>query len=256
MELRSWTVELGRTGIKVSQLCFGTEHINIYTPELGGKLLADAARLHGVFFWDTDMVYGSHPQIAAGLELVRRPEVVVCTKTYAITAPAAEQDLERMFTELRTDYLDLVLLHRVRVGLDQAQPALDVLTRAKAQGRIRAVGISTHFASIARQAAEHPAVEVVCVPLNRDGSRIDEGDRAGMIESLRACHATGKGTYVIKTLGRGDLVHDVKGALEWVLQYSDCIDVLNIGFANIAELREDLEIINRYCAGKGGKPTA
>lgn len=248
MELRAKAVEMGKTGIKVSQVCFGTEHINCYTPDLGGKVLADAARYNGVFFWDTDMVYGSHPQIAAGLTKLDRQEVVVCSKTYATTAVAAERDLERIFAELRPAYLDFCLLHRVRVDLEAARPALEVLGRAKEKGLIRAVGISTHFAAVARQAARMPEIEVICVPLNRDGSRIDEGSRDEMVESLKTAHAAGKGTYVIKTLGRGDLLYDLEGALEWVLQHHEYIDVYNIGFANLAELRQDLAIVNAYFA--------
>lgn len=251
MELLARAVEMGKTGIIVSQVCFGTEHINCYTPRLGGKVLADAARYHGVFFWDTDMVYGSHPQIAAGLKELDRQDVVVCSKTYATTAAAAERDLARIFAELRPGYLDFCLLHRVRVDLEQTRPALEVLGRAKQKGLIRAVGISTHFASIARQAAQMPEIEVICVPLNRDGSRIDEGSRDEMVVALKEAHGAGKGTYVIKTLGRGDLLYDLEGALEWVLQHHEYIDVYNIGFANLAELRQDLGIVNAYFAKLG-----
>ena len=68
-----------------------------------------------------------------------------------------------------------------------------------------------------------------------------------MIRALDKAHnRRGVGTYVIKTLGRGDLVHDVRSALGWVLDYHDCIDVLNIGYANLRELRQDLEVVNDY----------
>ena len=41
-------------------------------------------------------------------------------------------------------------------------------------------------------------------------------------------------------------MHDVRGALGWVLDYHDCIDVLNIGYANLRELRQDLQVVNEY----------
>ena len=62
----------------------------------------------------------------------------------------------------------------------------------------------------------------------------------------RAHNQRGLGTYVIKTLGRGDLVHDVRGALNWVMDHHSCIDVLNIGYASLRELRQDLEVVNDY----------
>ena len=52
-------------GIPVSEVCFGTEHINRSVPEFGAGILEDAARLHGITFWDTDNAYGSQTQVAA-----------------------------------------------------------------------------------------------------------------------------------------------------------------------------------------------
>ena len=54
-------------GIPVSEVCFGTEHINRSVPEFGAGILEDAARLHGITFWDTDNAYGSQTQVAAAL---------------------------------------------------------------------------------------------------------------------------------------------------------------------------------------------
>ena len=239
-------VMLGNTGIEVSRVCFGTEHINSYTPTYGGSILADAARLFGVTFWDTDMVYGSHPQVAAGLRMVPREQVTVCSKTYAITKEDAQRDIQRIYRELDVDYLDICLLHRVCVTEKEYRPALDVLLREKEAGRIRAVGLSTHFVSVMEESVRVPEIEIVCAPLNRDGSRIDRGSQKEMISALKATREAGKGTYVIKILGRGDLVHDLQNAIEWVLQFHDFIDVFNIGIANLAELKEDIGIINRF----------
>ena len=52
-------------GIPVSEVCFGTEHINRSVPEFGAGILENAARLHGITFWDTDNAYGSQTQVAA-----------------------------------------------------------------------------------------------------------------------------------------------------------------------------------------------
>jgi aryl-alcohol dehydrogenase-like predicted oxidoreductase len=244
--MKAKKVELGNTGIYTSQLCFGTEHINIYTPSYGGGILADAAHLYDVNFWDTDMVYGSHPQVANGLSRVQRGQVVVCSKTYSTDKSGAKRDLARIFEELSTPYLDICLLHRVTVEASNYYPALEYLLEEKHNGRIRAVGLSTHYTSVIQEAANIPEIEIVCAPLNRDGSRIDRGSRDEMIDALQTAHQNGKGVYVIKTLGRGDLIHDLQGALEWVLQFNDFIDVYNIGFSNLSELRQDLQIINDY----------
>ena len=232
-------------GIKLSRICFGTEHITQAAPEFGGALLAEAMRMHGVNFWDTDNSYGSITQVAAALKMVRREDVVIASKTYGKTAADARYDIKRTLGELCTDYVDLFLLHEVAAGsLSSLMPALGVLTEAKAAGIIRAVGLSTHSANILSDAAELDAIEFVCAPLNYEGSRIEEGTLETMLEALDKAHnKCGKGVYVIKTLGAGDLVSDVRRALEWVMRYEDRIDVYNIGVAFLSELRENLEVL-------------
>jgi len=235
-------------GIELSQVCFGTEHITQAAPEFGGALLAEAMRIHGVNFWDTDNSYGSITQVAAALKMVKREDVVIASKTYGKTAGEAKHDIKRTLAELGTDYMDLFLLHEVAAGsLPALMPALGALREAKAAGIIRAVGLSTHSVQILTDAAELDGIEFVCAPLNYKGIQIDEGTLEGMLEALDKAHnKCGKGVYVIKTLGAGDLVYDVRSALEWVLQYKDRIDVYNIGVAFLSEMRENLEILHRH----------
>lgn len=235
--------------LTVSQVCFGTEHINRSTPEYGGDILVDAARLHGVFFWDTDNAYGSHTQVAAGLKKLPRDEVVVCSKTYGRTRQEAEYDLIRTLKELDTPYIDLFLLHEVAAGsLNEKFPALNYLLEAKAQGKILAVGLSTHSATIISDAAEIPEIEIVCAPFNREGSRIEEGLLSDMEKALRKAHEFGKGVYIIKVLGKGELTYDIRGALEWAMKHHDFVDVYNLGVANLTELRQNLQTVNSYFA--------
>jgi len=241
--LRAKQVQMA--GIEVSQVCFGTEHITQAAPEFGGALLAEAMRLYGVNFWDTDNSYGSITQVAAALKTVDREDVVIASKTYGKTAEEAEYDIKRTLAELCTDYVDIFLLHEVAAGsLPALMPALSVLLSAKDAGVVRSVGLSTHSVQILSDAAEIDGIEIVCAPLNYKGIQIEEGTLDAMLGALDKAHNKhDKGVYVIKTLGAGELASDVRRALEWVLQYKDRIDVYNIGVAFLSEMRENLEII-------------
>lgn len=242
-----WAKKVRLGPVTVSQVCFGTEHINRCTPEYGGDILVDAVRLHGVFFWDTDNAYGSHTQVAAGLKKLPREEVVICSKTYGRTRKEAEYDLKRTLRELNTPYIDIFLLHEVAAGsMKEKLPALEYLLEAKEQGLIRSVGLSTHSAFIISEAAEMPEIEIVCAPFNREGSRIEEGQLSDMGKALKRAHAKGKGVYVIKVFGAGDLTYDIRGALEWTMQHHDFIDVYNLGVANLSELRQNLGFVQSY----------
>jgi len=247
--LRAKRVIFGQSGLQVSQVCFGTEHIVQCVPAYGGQILVDAAEIYGVFSIDTDMSYGSHPQVAAALQLRERSSFVISTKTYAKTEEEAQKDLNRILVELNPLYIDIVLLHRVQSGeLDERRPALEFLIDAKERGIIRSIGLSTHSPDVAAAAASMPEIEVVYVTLNKDGSRLDSGTMVEMTQALEQAHRNGKGTCVIKILNRGRLLPDLEGSLEWVLQYHEHIDVYCIGFHALWEMREDLRIINEYLA--------
>lgn len=235
-------------GIKVSQVAFGTEHLNQYVPAFSGAILKEAAVQNNVFFWDTDNCYGSQPAVAAALKMIEREKVVVASKTYAKTEQETEESVARILKDLDTPYLDLCLLHGVQYGqLQNHMPALKTLLEFKNKGIIRHIGLSTHSSSVAWDASDVEGIEVLCVTFNRDGSRIDEGNLDGMVRALDKAHnKKQKGTYVIKTLGRGDLVHDLENALSWVMDFHDCIDVYNIGFTCLRELRQDLSVVNQY----------
>ena len=182
------------------------------------------------------------------MKLQPREKIVVTSKTYSDTEDEAWSSVHKILKDLDTPYIDFCLLHGVESGkLEGKMPALKALREMKEQGLVRHIGLSTHCADVAWACSDIAGIEVLCVTFNRDGSRIDQGNLDGMIRALDKAHnQKGLGTYVIKTLGRGDLVHDVRGALGWVLDYHDCIDVLNIGYANLRELRQDLQVVNEY----------
>ncbi|MBI4758300.1 MAG: aldo/keto reductase [Chloroflexi bacterium] len=164
------TVLLGNTGLMVSRLAFGTAYMgpqsDRLSPEEGAALLLQALDL-GISFWDTSDDYGSHPHVAHALRQIPREQVVIASKTYE---PAGAAD--RILAELGTDYLDILLVHCVGLSwVDAARECLRLWQQDKAQGRVRALGFSTHSAGVARLAAEWPEVEMLLVPIMADGER-------------------------------------------------------------------------------------
>ncbi|MGB9777894.1 MAG: aldo/keto reductase [Candidatus Bathyarchaeales archaeon] len=79
-------VKLGRTGLKISKLGFGTFDFGVPTLNIGiaegAQVLVEAFKL-GINFWDTSDDYGSRPHIASALKQILRKEGVISTKTYA-----------------------------------------------------------------------------------------------------------------------------------------------------------------------------
>jgi len=239
-------VPLGRTGLTVSRLSFGTAILGPLcqkmTPEAGGDLLARAFEL-GVTFWDTSDDYGTHPHVAAALRQVPREQVIIASKTNE-----PEGAVEGALRELETDYLDIMLIHGVGLdSVEKAREALRVLDRHRAQGRVRALGLSTHSAEVAHRAAGWPEVEVLLGIVNPTGTwgqdkQIEDGDITKMLDALEQAYTAGKGVYAMKVLGHGTLAHDAARAIHFAsrLPY---VHSLCIGMRNLDEVRKNLALL-------------
>jgi aryl-alcohol dehydrogenase-like predicted oxidoreductase len=250
-------VTFGSTGLRVSRLSFGTG-TNGYQGRseqsaLGVDSLASLLRLaydRGVNFWDAADAYGTHPHVARALREVPRDGVVIATKTLVRKAEAVRQDVERFLRELDTDVLDVVLLHfMTRADWTQRYAgAMDALSRAKEEGKVRAVGVSCHGMGALRAAAETDWAEVVLVRINPAGVNMDASPSkvAPVIERM---YASGKAVYGMKVLGCGQLAGEARAAIEYVFQLGT-VHAVTIGTSRREHLHENLglveEIAPRY----------
>ena len=73
-------------------------------------------------------------------------EIVIQTKTGAKDYDGANTSITRSLQEMQTDYLDVLLLHGISSPEDlvSREGALDAFREAKAAGKIRVIGCSTH----------------------------------------------------------------------------------------------------------------
>jgi predicted aldo/keto reductase-like oxidoreductase len=244
-------VTLGKTGIKVSRLAMGTgthgvgRHSN-QTEELGIRGLADllrAAYEHGINFWDSADQYGTHPHMKEALKRVPREKVVILTKTHATTANEMREDLDRFREEIGTDYLDIVLLHLMTDSEWPAikQGAMEVLTKAREDGIVRAHGVSCHTLGALKAAANSEWVQVDLARINPEGVQMD-ADVATVTKVLQGMHTDGKGVVGMKIFGGGRLRNRVDECLQYVLGLG-FIDAFTIGQENQGEMLDLLKRI-------------
>lgn len=243
-------VDFGSTDLKVSRLSIGTGTHGWGGQSAQTKLGWDglANLLHrgykaGVTFWDAADQYGSHAYVARALQRVPRDQVVVTTKTTAKTELGVKKDVRRFLNELNTDVLDIVLLH----GLSSERwpkryaGAMHALSRAKADGLARAVGVSCHGLGALRAAANTDWVDVVLVRINHAGVNMD-GSVAEVVPLIEKLYASGKAVYAMKVLGCGKLTDDVHGAIEYVLSLG-MVHALTIGATSVEQLEENVKLV-------------
>lgn len=145
---------LGRTGVKVSPICLGTDNYGIYTPEDTSIRMINTAIDAGINLLDTANVYESETIIGKALaENGKRHQVLIASKVHHPVGPGPnDRDLSRLhiireceksLRRLRTDYIDLYQIHRAcfHIPVDETLSAMTDLVR---QGKVRYIGSSTH----------------------------------------------------------------------------------------------------------------
>jgi predicted aldo/keto reductase-like oxidoreductase len=212
--------KLGKTGITVSRLAYGTLALGPYQANLslkaGAKLLREALDL-GVNFIDTAEVYDTYAYIREAIH-GQRGKVVLCSRSYAYDELGMRHSLQKALDAFNTDYIDIFMLHEQESALTLKghRPALEYLLKAKEQGLIKAIGLSTHYLAGVKAALDTPEIEVIFALLNHKGIGIQDGSAAQMQSLLDQAEKLGKGIFIMKALGGGHLYKHSFEALTWV----------------------------------------
>jgi aryl-alcohol dehydrogenase-like predicted oxidoreductase len=244
------TVVLGNTGIRTSRLAMGTGTIGFagssnQTREGGLTRLLRIGYDRGLTFFDTADSYGSHPEVAEAISKLPRDKVVIMTKCDSRDPKQAKANLDRYRRELKTEYIDILLIHCVTEGdwTERYRGVMDVFSDAKQKGIIRTHGVSCHSIEALRAAARSPWVEVDLVRLNPVGAHMD-ADPATVISVIKEMRSQGKGIIGMKILGQGAMRKRQDEAIRFALG-SGVLDAFTIGAENDTE---QADLIKRVAA--------
>ena len=154
---------LGRSALRVSQLCLGTMNFGPLTTQDDSFVIMDTALDHGINFFDTANRYGGEKGPGATEQIVgnwfaqgggRRDKVVIATKVFGpmtewpndggLSARHIRDACDTSLRRLQTDHIDLYQMHHIdrRASWDEVWQAMETLV---AQGKVIYVG-SSNFA--------------------------------------------------------------------------------------------------------------
>ncbi len=147
---------LGRTGVRISSLCLGTQNFGAPTSEAEARAMIKLALDSGINLIDTANVYNKgQAEAIIGRALAksgRRHETLIATKAhYPVGSGPNERGNSRLhlmracedsLRRLQTDYIDLYQLHRPSPEIP-IEETLGALTDLVQQGKVRYVGTST-----------------------------------------------------------------------------------------------------------------
>ncbi len=246
---------LGGTGIEVSVLGLGTVKIGrnqrVKYPSAfdlpDDKSLLDLLALTkdlGVNLLDTAPAYGTSEE-RLGKLLSDRKNWVICSKageefeggqsSFAFDSQSVRNSVERSLKRLRTDYLDIVLIHSDGNDLDilNDTDCVETLELLKQEGLIRSIGLSAKTVEGGLLALQR--LDLAMVTYNSEN--IDEG----RVIEYAAEHS--KGILIKKALNSGHLSvaeNGVQSALDFVLGKPGVSSAI-VGTINSAHLRSNVE---------------
>lgn len=209
---------LGRTGFQVSVVAYGGLTLTHGTQEEG------TASLHRAFdqavnYFDVAPAYGNGDaeiKMGVGLQGLDRGKYFLACKTKKRDAAGAREELERSLTRLKTDHFDVYQLHHLVRPAEVEQAlgpggVLEMLLKARQEGKIRAIGFSAHTTRAALMALEGFNFDTVMFPLNY----VEWYTRNFGKDVLALAQKKGAAALSIKTISAGAWPKDVKKDRNW-----------------------------------------
>lgn len=281
------TDTLGRTGLPVSDISFGSSRLRT-----GQEELVHHALDRGINYFDTaDSYTGGQSEKVIGNALKgKRDQVYIVSKT-KVWADDSRDDimraLEGSLRRLQTDYVDVFFNHAVNDTDRLDNPEwFEFVEQAKAQGKIRFTGMSGHAGRLTdciAHAVDNDLVDVLLVAYNfgqdpafyesltRSFNRI--ATHPGLPGVLRRAREKDIGVVAMKTL-MGARLNDMRpyetgdgtfsqAAFRWTLSNPD-VNALVVSMTSTAQIDEylqasgaaavsvgDLKLLRRYAQLNG-----
>lgn len=214
-------VTLGRTGITVNRNGFGALPIQRVSDEEAVRILRKAYD-SGITFFDTARGYSdSEHKIGLALSDVR-DKIVIATKTMATTPEEFWQHLETSLSLLKTDYIDIYQFHTPSFCPKPGDGSglYEAMLEAKAQGKIRHIGITNHRIHVAEEAVRSGLYETLQFPFSYLA-----GEKEKQLVAL--CKENNVGFICMKALA-GGLINRSDAAYAFLAQFDNTLPIWGI----------------------------
>ncbi len=237
---------LGKTGLKVSKLCFGSLTLGPLQANLSveeaGDLIALASE-KGINFIDTADLYENYPHIKEGLKRSKK-DWIIASKSYDYDKQGMKASIEKARKEMDRDVIDIFMLHETESEhtIRGHWEAVEYLLEQKIKGKIKAVGVSTHRIEGVEGACKYKEVEIIHPIFNYRGLGIEDGDAIQMEKALKSATYMGKGIFAMKPLGGGNLIGSRIKAFDYIKRNA-YIHSVAIGMQSAEELEYNCSMI-------------
>ena len=240
---------LGKTGLEVSLLAFGGGSQFLANPNGKWEAMIEQAVEHGINLFDTAPNYHwDHPKSSeerfGDILHAYRDRIFLSTKFDSRDVTVALREFERSLTRMKTDYVDLLLIHDLNNNdtvTSMGNGVYKEMARLKEEGVARFIGFSSMNAAVrARESIEALDFDVALLTLNATGY----GNNAEI--TLPAARKKDMGVLAMKAMR--DIVGTKATAKELLHYVWDLEDVATaaVGHVGSATLSENIRLAQEY----------
>jgi 1-deoxyxylulose-5-phosphate synthase len=253
-------VTLGKSGIQVTRLAFGTGSMNGHVQaSLGQKEFSKLVAYgyeRGIRFFETAEAYMTPAMLGEALKPFPRDSYVLMTKVTTDQGVDPRQRFDDMLRTSQTEYFDIMLLHWQHDAgwVDRTKNWQDTIDHFQTKKTILSRGASVHGLPALRQMPGNPWLQVAMIRMNHNGTRMDgpsyddANNPANVSEVVQHVHQVkkdGMGVVSMKLCGDGTFTRheDRVAAMRFAFQTAK-IDCATVGFKNNQEIDEAIDNMN------------
>src|ERR1700687_4177803 len=253
-------VTLGKSGVKVTRLAFGTGSLSGRTQrELGQDQFTRLVRHaydRGIRFFETSETYGEmHKMLGVALKGIPRDSYKLMSKVTTREGGNPQEKIDELRKLANTDYFDVMLLHYQHVATWPTDTVRwqDGILEAKSRKAVVGHGASVHGLPALRRFPGNEWLEIAMIRMNHKGTKMDaeayNTSGAGNVSEVgthtQQVRSEGMGIISMKLVGEGAFTtrEDRQQAMRFAFNNAG-VDCVTIGYKNTAEVDEAIENLN------------
>jgi len=253
-------VTLGKSGVKVTRLAFGTGTMGGRVQrELGQEQFTRLVRYaydRGIRFFETAESYGDmHRMLGVALNGIPRDSYRLMSKITTHGDADPRQKIDELRKLANTEYFDVMLLHYQHTATWPAdsQRWQDGIAEAQAKHAVVGRGASVHGLPALRKFPENEWLQIAMIRMNHKGVKMDAEDYAtgglGDVDEVtthvKQVRQDGMGIISMKLVGEGAFTtrEDRQAAMRYAFRKAG-VDCVTVGYKNTAEIDEAIENLN------------
>jgi len=253
------TVTLGKSGVKVTRLAFGTGSFSgAVQRQLGQEGFTRLVRYaydRGIRFYETAESYGDmHRMLGIALEGLPRESYQLMSKVTTTDTVAPQAKFDELRKLARTEYFDVMLLHWQHEGdwPEESRRWADGISEAQQRKIVVGRGASVHGLPALRAMPGDDWLQVAMIRVNHKGVRMDAEEHDGpglgnvdeVVRHVKQVKSEGMGVVSMKLVGEGVFNHeDRQKAMRFAFRNAG-VDCVTVGYKSPAEIDEAIQNIN------------